>query len=588
MGAWRISGRRRRQPRSCAPRGRRGARSWNPSPASPSRAGTTRTRCTTGARRIGSARFSPDLGLRLRAPLWDLRGTYGGELVYYERAAPGGIWNHRGALSLDARPTRRTALAGAAQVSQAFDPAGARPGGRVPHRAAEGARPRRRAAALEWRADRRRRGRRHAARADGALRRRHRRRDARAGRRGALALRAASSARRRIRLRRVPELRAGAPATDETAFSHALRARARWQATRHVSVNAWAGPGAVAARRREQRGRPGGVRRGAARDARPRPARERGPRPRHRRDRASRARGLRSSSGWSAASGAAAFARGDGGLWRSGTVPKGADAVLGYAIGRRGGDVASRTTSDCRSRRRTSAGSTTRPTGSPDDGGAAARMGAGGGAERGGTGGDHGTDVHAARRRRRAEATQDARPGGRRRRRSWSASSPRSRCRPSTPRRASSRSSRAGLPADFFPAQYGTSFEDRMRTVKHGVLARPVLERVIRETDFYPDLRERHGRGGLAHAPRRRGPARGRGRGWPARAALRRRGARQGPREGGARGGAAAQGLRRADAAAPRRPGAHPARDARRAGGRAGEGAQRARGAASSRSSSST
>jgi protein tyrosine kinase modulator len=44
------------------------------------------------------------------------------------------------------------------------------------------------------------------------------------------------------------------------------------------------------------------------------------------------------------------------------------------------------------------------------------------------------------------------------------------------------------LPADFFPAQYGASFEDRMRTVKHGVLARPVLERVIRETDFFPDL----------------------------------------------------------------------------------------------------
>jgi len=45
------------------------------------------------------------------------------------------------------------------------------------------------------------------------------------------------------------------------------------------------------------------------------------------------------------------------------------------------------------------------------------------------------------------------------------------------------------LPADFFPAQSVTSFEDRMRTVKHGVLARPVLERVIRETDYAPDLR---------------------------------------------------------------------------------------------------
>jgi succinoglycan biosynthesis transport protein ExoP len=45
------------------------------------------------------------------------------------------------------------------------------------------------------------------------------------------------------------------------------------------------------------------------------------------------------------------------------------------------------------------------------------------------------------------------------------------------------------LPADFMPAQNGTPFEDRMRTVKHGVLARPVLERVIRETDLYPNAR---------------------------------------------------------------------------------------------------
>jgi polysaccharide biosynthesis transport protein len=46
------------------------------------------------------------------------------------------------------------------------------------------------------------------------------------------------------------------------------------------------------------------------------------------------------------------------------------------------------------------------------------------------------------------------------------------------------------LPADYFPAQSATAFEDRMRTIKHGILARPVLERVIRETDFYPDLRD--------------------------------------------------------------------------------------------------
>ncbi len=40
------------------------------------------------------------------------------------------------------------------------------------------------------------------------------------------------------------------------------------------------------------------------------------------------------------------------------------------------------------------------------------------------------------------------------------------------------------LPADFFPAQPAVSFEDRMRTVKHGILARPVLERVVKETGY--------------------------------------------------------------------------------------------------------
>ncbi|BDG06013.1 GumC family protein [Anaeromyxobacter oryzae] len=44
------------------------------------------------------------------------------------------------------------------------------------------------------------------------------------------------------------------------------------------------------------------------------------------------------------------------------------------------------------------------------------------------------------------------------------------------------------LPADFFPAQGVTPFEDRMRTLKHGILARPVLERVVKETDFFPDV----------------------------------------------------------------------------------------------------
>ena len=42
------------------------------------------------------------------------------------------------------------------------------------------------------------------------------------------------------------------------------------------------------------------------------------------------------------------------------------------------------------------------------------------------------------------------------------------------------------IPADFLPTSV-TSFEERMRTLKHGLLARPVLERVLNETDFYPD-----------------------------------------------------------------------------------------------------
>jgi uncharacterized protein involved in exopolysaccharide biosynthesis len=46
------------------------------------------------------------------------------------------------------------------------------------------------------------------------------------------------------------------------------------------------------------------------------------------------------------------------------------------------------------------------------------------------------------------------------------------------------------LAADFFPAQGVVPLEDRMRTLKHGILARPVLERVVRETDFFPDLKD--------------------------------------------------------------------------------------------------
>jgi uncharacterized protein involved in exopolysaccharide biosynthesis len=45
------------------------------------------------------------------------------------------------------------------------------------------------------------------------------------------------------------------------------------------------------------------------------------------------------------------------------------------------------------------------------------------------------------------------------------------------------------LPADFLPAQGIVPLEDRMRTLKHGILARPVLEQVVRETGFASDER---------------------------------------------------------------------------------------------------
>lgn len=46
------------------------------------------------------------------------------------------------------------------------------------------------------------------------------------------------------------------------------------------------------------------------------------------------------------------------------------------------------------------------------------------------------------------------------------------------------------LTADYLPAQGIVPLEDRMRTVKHGILARPLLERVVKETDFFPELRD--------------------------------------------------------------------------------------------------
>jgi len=126
-----------------------------------------------------------------------------------------------------------------------------------------------------------------------------------------------------------------APRRDDTALSHAVRARIRWQATRHVSLNAWGGPALwlpaegssivpeafaealLATRGLDVRVTVGhGLGIGAT--ARP---------------------GLVDSLEFGAERryGRRWFVRGDGGMWRSGTVPSGSDAVVGYAVGGEGG-----------------------------------------------------------------------------------------------------------------------------------------------------------------------------------------------------------------------------------------------------------
>jgi hypothetical protein len=69
-------------------------------------------------------RISPELGLRVHDELWDWKGSYRGDWLRYDRFAPGGLWNHAAALSLDATPTRRWLLKGALRGSYAFDPVG--------------------------------------------------------------------------------------------------------------------------------------------------------------------------------------------------------------------------------------------------------------------------------------------------------------------------------------------------------------------------------------------------------------------------------------------------------------------------------
>ncbi|HET8541359.1 MAG TPA: hypothetical protein VFL83_15895 [Anaeromyxobacter sp.] len=187
-----------------------------------------------------SQRISPELGLRLRDHLWDLGGAYRGDWIRYDRIAPGGLWNHAAALSLDATPTRRLALRGTLRGSYAFDPIGLamvgvfRTGRQSALLVAGGGR-------AEYRLARR-------VDVAGTVSERTVRFDDRTG--GAMhqpGVEALYRATARISLGAAYQLgvfQGFDRGSSSIAFSNALRARARWRATRRIALEASAGPAA--------------------------------------------------------------------------------------------------------------------------------------------------------------------------------------------------------------------------------------------------------------------------------------------------------------------------------------------------------
>ncbi len=69
-------------------------------------------------------RISPELGLRLRDPLWTFAGSYGADWIRYQQLQPNGAWSHRLLLRLEAHPARRWTIRGDAHGAYAFDPVG--------------------------------------------------------------------------------------------------------------------------------------------------------------------------------------------------------------------------------------------------------------------------------------------------------------------------------------------------------------------------------------------------------------------------------------------------------------------------------
>jgi len=186
-------------------------------------------------------RISPEVGLRVHDELWDWKGSYRGDWLRYDRFAPDGIWQHAGSLSLDATPTRRLALKGSIKGSYAFDPIGLAMLG-IFHTGRESALLVNGDGRAEYRV---------APRVDLAatLFERTVRFDDGSG--GAMHQPGVEAL-----YRTTERLSIGAAYAfgvfqsffpdhaNELAFSNAVRARARWRATRHVTVEAAAGPAA--------------------------------------------------------------------------------------------------------------------------------------------------------------------------------------------------------------------------------------------------------------------------------------------------------------------------------------------------------
>lgn len=69
-------------------------------------------------------RVSPELGLKLSDHNWSMSGAYAADYLSYQRLDPAGVWNHRGILDLSSHLTERTRLSATARGTYAVDPIG--------------------------------------------------------------------------------------------------------------------------------------------------------------------------------------------------------------------------------------------------------------------------------------------------------------------------------------------------------------------------------------------------------------------------------------------------------------------------------